>query len=660
MKKLLIVDNHPVFLKFMTNLIEKRGHQALSAENGLLAIDILKNYVPDMIFVDLIMPYIDGKQLCRVIRSMPRMKDVKIVIVSGVVNSEIVDIKQLGADACIAKGPFNEMAEHVLALINASDIWESEILTKKILGTPSFNLDISKELVSSRSHYINILDNLSEGVLELTCDGRIVYANSAAICLIGIAEEKLLSLSFLDVFNACDQKKIKPYFDQSTCDTEQIIEKGFEVSLNHHDVVIDVLLLKERSKNFVIVLNDITEKKQIEVQLRQAHKMEAIGTLSGGIAHDFNNILMGIQGNVSLMLLGLSDEAPAYKRLKNIEIQVDNGTNLTKRLLSYAKYRKTEMKVTDFNSIIQIQNQIFRQTKKEITISENLEENIWSVEIDRAEMEQVVSNIYMNADQAMNGRGKLFIQTENIVLDRKFLTPYQLNPGRFVKVTITDNGPGVDENIQEKIFDPFFTTKSMGQGTGLGLSSAYGIIKSHNGIIQVDSKKGEGATIIIYLPASDKHIVHQIERSDVISNSSETILLVDDEEMILDIGKEMLERIGHSVLTARSGEDALKVIENAFITDENSVAFESSDAGVKPIKPDLVILDMMMPGMDGGVVFDSIKAIHPELKVLLSSGYSEEGEAASIMARGCDGFIQKPFKLDRLSMKVRQILTSDS
>jgi len=239
------------------------------------------------------------------------------------------------------------------------------------------------------------------------------------------------------------------------------------------------------------------------------------------------------------------------------------------------------------------------------------------------------------------------------------LKPYGLAEGRFVKITISDSGPGIDESICEKIFDPFFTTKDVGKGTGLGLSSAYGIIKGHKGIIKVESVKGKGATFVIYIPASDRRIDTEAEGSGkIIKGASETILLVDDEKIVLDVGKEMLEKIGHKVLTARCGEDAVNIIKKAFEKNREADCNinKTKDVVSDFPRPDLVILDLVMPDMDGERTFDIIKNINPELKVLLASGYDEESKAANLLERGCDGFIQKPFKIDGLSMKLRDIL----
>ena len=232
----------------------------------------------------------------------------------------------------------------------------------------------------------------------------------------------------------------------------------------------------------------------------------------------------------------------------------------------------------------------------------------------------------------------MFIQTENVFLEDAYVRPYNIMPGKYVKISIVDTGVGMDKKIQDRIFDPFFTTKEISRGTGLGLASAYGIIKNHGGIINLYSERGRGTTFNIYLPGSEKAPLSEKEPISEITRGSETIMLVDDEEMIIDIGKQLLERFGYKVLVARDGREA----ENVYRKNKDSI--------------DMVILDMVMPGIGGGKTYDKLKAINPKVKVLLSSGYSLNGEAKEILGRGCNGFIQKPFSLDNLSRKIHEIL----
>ena len=247
-------------------------------------------------------------------------------------------------------------------------------------------------------------------------------------------------------------------------------------------------------------------------------------------------------------------------------------------------------------------------------------------------------NLYLNAIQAMPGGGTLTTRTENVIIDQDQYSPYFVKAGRYIRITIEDTGVGIDEKIQQRIFDPFFTTKEMGRGTGLGLASVYGIVKNHEGFINVYSKKGQGARFEINLPASGKVVPSKEKPREEFVEGQETVLLVDDEDMIIDVAQRMLDKLGYKVFTARDGKEAVEV-------------FRKHKGEI-----DAIVLDMIMPKMSGGEAFDRIKEMKPEIKVLLSSGYSINGQASEILNRGCNGFIQKPFNLQNLSKSLRSIL----
>jgi len=509
-------------------------------------------------------------------------------------------------------------------------------------------------LRESEEKYRTILESIEEGCFETDIDGNLTFFSNPFLKILRYSRDELLGANTGKYTSPDTAAKMKGI-------TERLRETGKPENVTDYDVIrkdgsnvsleLSVSLLKDQDgqpMGYRGVLRDVSERKEaeeekhkLETQLQQAQKMESIGTLAGGIAHDFNNILMGIQGNASLMLLKIESDHPNYEKIKNIEKYVQNGTELTKQLLGFARRGKYLIKASDLNEIIDKSSSLFARTKKEIRVHTDFSQDLWTAEVDRGQIEQVLLNLYVNAWQAMSNGGDLFLQTENVILDRSYFKPYKVEPGRYVKITVSDTGVGIDKETQKRIFEPFFTTKEMGRGTGLGLASVYGIIKSHAGYINVYSEKEKGTVFTIYLPASEKEVPKEIESGPAaIIKGSGIILLIDDEKMILDVGVELLEELGYTVKSAMSGQEAIDVLKK--------------ERG----KIDLIIMDMIMPGMGGGETFDRLKEIDPDIKVLLSSGYSINGQATKILRRGCDGFIQKPFNMNQLAEKVQRILAS--
>ncbi len=306
--------------------------------------------------------------------------------------------------------------------------------------------------------------------------------------------------------------------------------------------------------------------------------------------------------------------------------------------MGFSKGGGYEIRVTDLNELIKRTSSMFGRAKKEIKIHTNFLKKIWVVEVDRGQMEMVLLNLFVNALHAMPEGGDLHLLSENVVIDKDHAENLKLKQGEYVKVSVVDTGIGMDKKTQKMIFDPFFSTKEMGGGTGLGLASASEVIRNHGGIIDVYSEKSKGATFTIYLPASDKKVIRKKELTRKILKGTETILLVDDEEMIIEVSQEILKTLGYNPMIARTGKQAIEILKN------------NKD------KINMVIMDMIIPGMSGKETYDSLKKVDPKIKVLLSSGYSITGQAAEILERGCNGFIQKPFKLRELSVKIREVL----
>ncbi len=637
-KKILVVDNHPMMLRFMTHLLEKDGHRVLTATNGLTALDVLKTETPDVIFTDLIMPNIDGEKLCRIIRKQPNLKDVHLIVLSAIAAEQEVDFRKFGADACIAKGPLNHMGQHVLSALALPDGPASVPSPSKTIGVDEvYPRHITRELLSIKRHFEVILARMSEGILEINGEGRILAANPSAITITGISEEKLLASSFLDLFREPDLQRVTDLLGKRDSPMETIPDEtpvwldGKQVSLNVYPIVY------KGQDDRIVILRDITERKRMEAQLFQAQKMEAIGTLAGGIAHDFNNLLMVVQGNTSLMLLDTSPSHPHFEMLKTIEKKVKSGSKLTNQLLGYASKGRYEIKPLSLNQLVEETTEAFGRARKSITFHYDLASDSHLIDADLGQMEQLLMNLMVNAADAMPYGGSLFLKTANISHKEIREKVYQPKPGDYVLLTVTDTGVGMDSKILDRIFDPFFTTKEFGKGTGLGLAMVYGIVKSHGGYIDVGSEKGKGTTFQIYLPAAQRKIEPMEAGPGAIRGGTETILLIDDEDLVMEVGEKLLNVMGYKVIKARDGEEALETYRS------------------RRQEVDLIILDLIMPRMEGGEVFRKLREISPRVKILLSSGYSLDAKVSRILEQGTCGFIQKPFDMEQLSRSIRAI-----
>ena len=521
-------------------------------------------------------------------------------------------------------------------------------------GVDGVVYDITKRKQAEESLHLQaeITANMLEGVFLVRAnDGVIVYTNPKFVEMFGYGSDEMIG-QHVSIVNAPTERSP----EETTKELMEHMNKhgrwqGELKSLRKDGtpfwcyVSISMFDHSKHGSVLVAVHTDITERKQaeeerkkLEAQLLQAQKMEAMGTLAGGIAHDFNNLLMGILGNASVMLAKMESANPDYEKLRTIEKLVRSGSNLTSQLLGYARKGRYVVKPINLNQLVEESTETFGRTRKEISIHQDLAEDLFAVEAEEGQIEQVLFNLYVNAADAMPSGGNLILKTRNSAHEEMKGKVYQPKTGSYVVLEVTDTGVGMDKKTVNRIFDPFFTTKEMGRGTGLGLASAYGIIKGHGGYIEADSEEGKGTTFTVYLPATEKRVEKTVTAREQIVRGSETILLVDDEELIRDVGGLMLPEIGYKVLLARSGEEAIKIYKE------------------KGEEIDLVILDMVMPGMGGGETYDGLKEVDPEIKVLLASGYSIDGKAQEILDRGCNGFIQKPFDMAELSKAISAAL----
>ncbi len=562
-------------------------------------------------------------------------------------------LKKVGSNPEYAKKTHSFEVEYICK--DGSTLWAE--LTAKLIFDDQGNVidvigvsrDISKRVIAekalkkSEEKYRTLFENSRDAIYITTIPGSVIEMNPAGIKLFGYSRDEIIGSDIIKIYDAPEEREVF-----QTTIREKGYVRDYEIKFKKKDGTrINCLLTSTfwySETNEIIgyqgIIRDITDQKRMMKQFQQIQKMEAIGTLAGGIAHNFNNLLMTIQGNTSLMLMKTDPAHPHYKKLRTIEQHIQHGSDLSRQLLGFARGGQHESKTINLNVMVRMSSKIFAATKKELSVHFNLEKDLLPVTADPGQIEQTLLNLLVNASQAMPDGGDIYIETENIFLDQYQLAPYQSESGQYVKIGVTDTGIGMDKVTQEKIFEPFFTTKEHGQGTGLGLSSVYGIVKNHRGYITVYSEPKKGSAFKIYLPASDKLPEKKTVLADPLLRGSETILIVDDEPMLTETGQTMLSELGYTVLTANDGQTALETYTR------------------HPHKIDLVILDIIMPKMSGNTTFTRLKQIDPNVNVLVSSGYGINGQASELLDKGCRGFIQKPFNLLALSKKVRQALKS--
>jgi PAS domain S-box-containing protein len=755
MKKILAVDNDQFMLKFITDVFAEKGHEVVTAEDGLSALDILETYTPDVIFIDLVMPNINGKKLCKIIRGMESLKHVNIVILSAVAAEEEIDFAELGANGCIAKGPLEEMAQNITTVVEQYDQLSSQHLPKSLMGIENLHpRGITEELLSVKRHFEIVLEKMSEGILEITSKARIVYANPTALSLTGMSEKELLGSHFVKLFDEENHQRIDELL-KTVGDEPVTITDDSPVNLKGYQVTLSILPINEHPSTTIVILNDVTERKRsekalketnkflrnildssssisimstdldqnilfwnrgaenifgykseevvglkktdilypgdeekalvedirslirknkkaitceirevskdgrklwvnlnltprfdekgnvvgilgigediserknLEAQLQQAQKMEAIGTLTSGVAHNFRNILAGISMDSQLLQMKYSDNPKMLEIAERISRGIKRGTQLIEGLMQFSRKRpKEKLQSLNLSDVIQDAHQlIIKSFDKKIDISIDISESL-PVMGDHSELSQVFMNIFNNARDAMPQGGKLTIEAKK--------------EKNNVLVTISDTGHGMDKETQEKCFDPFFTTKEGKKGTGLGLSTTYGIVKEHKGKIRVHSEPYKGTTFKISFPIATAD--QQSERkgeTETVKGKGEKILIVDDEMVVIEPMRQLLDGLGYDVAFAVSGKDAI--------------------AKYKSWKPDAVLMDRNMPEMDGITCAQKIIEFDPEARIIMISGYDEEGPNGidDRITKAMKGYLTKPINMAQLTSLMADLL----
>lgn len=503
-------------------------------------------------------------------------------------------------------------------------------------------------LGESEERYRDLVENAIDIIYTHDLEGRYTSVNRAAERITGYTNEEALKMNLVDsvapeyLGKAREAIAAKLAGDEVTAYELEIFAKnGKRVA-----VEVNTRVLTENGVPVGIqgIARDITERKQLEGQLLQAQKMEAIGLLAGGIAHDFNNLLTAINGYSALSLRKLAVDDPIRHNIEEIRDAGERAAALTHQLLVFSRKQVLKPRVHNLNSVItEIEKMLRRIIKESVEFRTVLDPGLGNIRADPGQIEQVIVNLAVNARDAMPGGGTLTVETGNVYLDEDYVSHHiEVSPGPFIKMTVTDTGSGMDEHTRQRIFEPFFTTKDVGKGTGLGLSTVYGIVKQSGGDIMVHSEIGGGTTFEIYLPCVDENIQipRWVEDAGEDYSGTETILLVEDDEIVRNLICEILTGHGYTILQAVSGKAALSVLESHKETVH------------------LLLTDMIMPGISGGELRDRAVEMRPDVKVLFISGYTDDSLTQSGVMNPDAAFLEKPFTPDTLAQKVREVLDS--
>jgi two-component system, cell cycle sensor histidine kinase and response regulator CckA len=505
-----------------------------------------------------------------------------------------------------------------------------------------------EEVKKTEAVYRSLINSSADAIVMSGMDGGIIYINPSFINLFGWTLDEMRE----------NKTRFMPHSEKYLYEgiVKDIIGKGSPLrNLECRrgtkegklmDVSLSVSRFDDHEGNpagMLCIYRDITERKQLEAQLIQAQKMEAVGTLAGGIAHDFNNNLQGIFACTEILLFGKDESHPDYTKLKTIEKSIERAGNLTKQLLVFGRKIDNRFEPVDLNiEVRQISNILERTIPKMIGIKLDLDASIRMINADPGQLEQVMMNLGVNARDAMPEGGVLNFKTEEVLLDEKYCA---VNPwfktGDYVLLSVSDTGSGMKEDVLAHIFEPFFTTKEKGKGTGLGLSMVYGIVKEHGGNITCASTPGNGTTFKLYFPVP-QNVGKKRKETDsgvVIKGNNETILLVDDEETNRELGKEILEGFGYNTITAKDGESALI----CYRENKNRI--------------NLIIMDLIMPGMGGAACLKEIIKFDPEARVIISSGFTSDKNKLDSLKYAAKDFINKPYNIKMMLSVIQGVLS---
>ncbi|HEY6392919.1 MAG TPA: response regulator [Bryobacteraceae bacterium] len=617
--RVLLVEDNPGDVRLFLELLRETGagHVKLEHVDRLsAALERLSNQTFDILLLDLSLP--DAHGLDTLVRAHAHAPSVPIVVLTGLDDQALaVKAVRAGAQDYLVKGRV-----------------DGDLLVRSMRYATE-RARALEALERREEHYRSLIENSLDLISILNLDGTIRYASPSHERILGYGLEELVGQNALSFTHADDLENVKAAFARA--DGASSVQSRFR----HKDGSWRVLESFGRNlshlpgvSGLVVNSRDVTDRMRLEEQLHHSQRLEAVGRLAGGVAHDFNNLLMIITGYSQILLDTMHAGDPARGDLEQVVKAAERATDLTRQLLAFSRRQMVKPAMLNLNALVQDMDRMLRRVMGEdVELVTILAPGLRTIQADPGQLEQVILNVAVNARDAMPNGGRLTLETANVQVTEEFeVTQVALPPGQYVTLSISDTGFGMDAQILSRVFEPFFTTKE--DGTGLGLSTSYGIIKQSGGEIQADSKLGDGTSFSIYLPTVEQPPDElEVALESPLLRGSETILLVEDEEGVRRVLETMLKRHGYQVLSSSSSADALAL--GARHTGEIH----------------LLITDVVMPEMSGRRMAEHMLTQRPEMRVLFVSGYGEPLEAQANTA-----FLQKPFKTEDLALKIREVL----
>ncbi len=703
--RILIVEDEPTQAMKLQFILKQNNYAASVATNGMHALELMRKERPALVISDIMMPVMHGYELCRAMRADQTLRDIHIILLTS--HSDPTDVLhglESGADTFIAK-PYDtqKLLSCVRSMLDAPSGQPAADSTATIeivfearkysisanrqqvlnffVSTYESMIEKNGELAKARDELKSLSETLEKKVEERTqwlkeeigerhrveaqireqaalldkaqdaiavhdLEGHIVYWNKSAVRLYGWTSEEILGK------NANEMLYRRVAFSPSSNPLKVALERGEwsgelkQMTKDEVEIVVQSrwTLVRDNEgepKSLLVINSDITEKKRLEAQVLRTQRMESIGTLAGGIAHDLNNVLSPILLSVNLLERKLTDDQ-SRQILKLVESSARRGGALVKQVLTFARGFEGERTLMSLSHIVkEMQTFAMQSFPKTVELKTYLNKSLWNIHGDPTQVHQVLLNLCVNARDAMPNGGTVSISADNTTLDRNYaaMNP-EAKPGPYVVLKVKDTGTGIPAEVLDRIFEPFFTTKEVGKGTGIGLSTLHAIVKGHSGFVTVQTEMGKGTEFSVYLPALESTSAEAAEQQEVAvpEGDGQLVLVAEDEPIIREITKDSLERHGYRTVVANDGIEALSL----YLQHKEDIK--------------LVVLDMIMPYMDGPSTIRALEKMDPNVKLIAVSGSTEKFKAAEAASRKPLRFLPKPYTTDKLLRTLDEVL----